>query len=97
MAKKIDRENGEITEDEFYDSYIPMNTGQDEGHIYFETYGEDLVKVKKAIPNNNVWTVLDCDGKMIVSSGAWFVNRMNYIITEKPWTGEPGDIWVDFE
>ena len=95
----IDKENGEISEDEFYDTYVPEDREDiDPGYIYFETYGDDLEKVKKHIPLNRVWTVMDGDGKdLIVSSGAWFVNRLNYIITDKPWTGNPGDIWVTFD
>jgi hypothetical protein len=36
-----------------------------------------------------VWTVLDCDGALVVGSGFHYVNRVGYIITEVP--VPPGD------
>lgn len=32
------------------------------------------------------WTVLDCDGRLYVSAGFRFVNRIGYLRTEIPWT-----------
>lgn len=55
--------------------------------LMFETFGEELSQVTAA-PTENVWTVLDCDGEMVVSSGLHFVNRMGYFICEVPYTGE---------
>lgn len=54
-----------------------------------ETYGPELELVKQTDPRH-VWTVLDDDnGDLVVCAGFHFVNRVNYIITKKPW--ETGD------
>jgi hypothetical protein len=53
----------------------------------FEISGEELEFVKKQNPKT-IWTVLDCDGKIILQAGYHFVNRLNYLITEKKWTDE---------
>lgn len=47
----------------------------------FETYRPDLDFVR-AQPQKNVWTVLDCDGKLIVADGYHLVNRLGYYVTE---------------
>lgn len=36
-------------------------------------------------PAELVWTVLDCDGSLILSPGYRFVNRFAYVVCEKPW------------
>ena len=64
------------------DDYIPVY--REEGSIAFETYGEDLDFVRSQ-KNNHIWTLLDND-KLV--AGYHFVNRVNYIITIKPWTDE---------
>jgi len=66
----------------FEKKYLPISNG--EGSILLETYGEDLEKVRKA-DSGKVWTLLDCDGVLFVASGFHFVNRLNYILTAKPW------------
>lgn len=35
-----------------------------------------------------VWTIIDCDGKLTVSPGFRFVNRIDYVLCEVPWTDE---------
>lgn len=59
------------------------------GHaLMFETYGDELAYVK-AQPRNHVWTLLDCDGELVICAGYHFVNRIGYFITEVPWvTGD---------
>jgi len=51
-------------------------------------YGNDADTdaVDAAFKNNTlkVWTMLDCEGKTIILQGLHFVNRMAYIVTEKP-------------
>jgi hypothetical protein len=79
-----------ITEAEFFDTYKPVTnpfvrTGAWNGCM-LETYGLELAHVQEvlAATPNKVWTVLDCDGALIASSGYHHVNRMGYIITEVP-------------
>lgn len=37
---------------------------------------------------NLVWTIVDCDGKLLVSPGFHVVNRIDYVLCEVPWTDE---------
>lgn len=32
-----------------------------------------------------VWTIVDCDGKLYVSPGFRFVNRIDYVLAQVPW------------
>ena len=79
-----------ISEAEFFDTYKPVPNPFIRHAAWngsmLEPYGNELAHVQemlKAEPNK-VWTVLDCDGALIVSSGYHHVNRMGYIITEVP-------------
>jgi hypothetical protein len=64
----------------------------------FETFGEDHAKVREACDQNpgHIWTLLDCDGSMVVANGMHFVNRMGYFICEVPYTGKDCE-FVDSE
>ena len=56
-----------------------------EGNVLFETFGDDLDRVKQ-YPDNMVWTVIDGGGvNLIIVAGMRFVNRLNYVVTKKPW------------
>jgi hypothetical protein len=35
-----------------------------------------------------VWTIVDCDGKLYVSPGFRFVNRVDYVLCRNPWTDD---------
>jgi hypothetical protein len=80
-----------LSVEEFENQFTPItnkviggtNTNMDELYTMFETYGPDLEFIKKQ-PNNKIWTMLDCDGNMVLVSGYHFVNRMYYMITEQP-------------
>jgi len=32
------------------------------------------------------WTVIDCDGRLYLSAGFRYVNRLAYVRCERPWT-----------
>lgn len=51
--------------------------------LLFETYGDEIAFIIGQ-PQNTVWTLLDCDGKLILGSGFHVVNRMGYVVTEVP-------------
>lgn len=80
----------EINDDVFFETYKPKknpfnpDAGWDGSML--ETYGEELEHVLDAYRTapGTVWTVLDCDGAMIVGNGYHHVNRLGYIITEVP-------------
>jgi hypothetical protein len=79
-----------ISEAEFFEKYKPVTNpfvrNASWNGSMLETYGLELAHVQEvlAVTPNKVWTVLDCDGALIVSSGYHHVNRMGYIITEVP-------------
>lgn len=88
-----------MTYEEWEEHYKPItnrvvggtNTDMDEDYCIFETFDEDLAFVKAQHPDK-IWTVLDCDGAMVISSGYHHVNRMYYIITE---VARPSDVYVE--
>lgn len=79
-----------ISDDDFYRLYKPVKNpfvrfGAWDGCM-LETFGLELEHVREtlAVDPNKVWTVLDCDGELILSSGYHHVNRMGYVLTEIP-------------
>ena len=69
-------ECGSLPYDEWVSEYEP-------GEM-LETYGDDYEKVMAMYEEepNRIWTLLDCDGKLIIGSGWHWVNRMGYYITK---------------
>jgi hypothetical protein len=61
------------------------DTGEDT--IHFETYGEEVEFVKSQDPNH-IWTEVDGDSGTYIVAGYHFVNRIQYYVTEKPWSDE---------
>ena len=58
----------------------------------FETYGKELEFVNSLAGTNRVLTIVDGDGdKLEISTGYHFVNRVGYLITEKPYEF---DFWL---
>lgn len=63
----------------------------------FETFGPELDAVRAADPAC-VWTLVssDDDDGLYLLTGCHFVNRLGYLITERPWQGDGQfDIHVD--
>lgn len=86
-----------LTEDNFDELYVPIQNHLVEdasfGGAMFETYGEELDFVFSVSLEDNtrktVWTIIETDGEMYCVAGFHLVNRIGFIITEKPWeTGE---------
>ena len=78
-----------ITESAFWEIYKPIKNFLVEGASFddcmFETFGEELEVVKKAVTIQKVWTILDVEGELQISPGFSLVNRIGYLITERPW------------
>lgn len=82
----------------WWDKYVPTGTptegsggpNMDDEQRMFETYGKDLDTIYKAYEEKpeHVWTLVECEGKMYISAGYHWVNRMGYYLTEKPWTAK---------
>ena len=71
-----------------FESYEPIENHLDDNASFdcclFETYGPELAFVE-AQPDENVWTLLDCDGYEVIATGRHRVNRIGYLVTKKPW------------
>lgn len=74
---------------EFRPQANPMSSPSSMDGLMFETFGEEYEFVKRTFANDplRVWTVLDPmtrSGAWYVVEGLHFVNRVGYLITEKP-------------
>lgn len=84
--------------DTWFDRFNPIENETGDSGIFvddkcymFETYGDDLEKVKAANPEC-IWTVVEVEddeddeesGGYVIVDGFHHVNRQGYIITEKP-------------
>ena len=82
----------QLTEDEFFEKYKPVANHLAEdagwGGVMFETYGEELdyvLSIANSEDSRRVWTIVDGDnGQTVIGDGYHLVNRIGYIITEKP-------------
>lgn len=90
MTTTTSSEDKIISEEAFYETYKPVKNPFNKDAPWdgsmLETYGRELEHVKKVLETapDTVWTVLDCDGPLVVGSGFHHVNRVGYIITEVP-------------
>jgi len=55
--------------------------------VMFETYGQELDYVRQQDPHH-IWTYCEEDDVLFLSQGYHLVNRIGYVITELPYTGE---------
>lgn len=59
----------------------------DDDLLHFETYGEEVEFVRAQDPKT-IWTEVDGDSGTYILAGFHFVNRIQYYVTEEPWTDE---------
>jgi hypothetical protein len=71
-----------MTFDEWVEKYKPVLDAEGSPRA-FDTTGPDYDEVIP-YPANQVWTRVDCDGSMPITSGWHFVNRDAYFLTEVP-------------
>ncbi len=76
-----------MTFNRWMDVYKPIESSPQ--NIFFETWQEETDRIKKICmergwDNSHIWTLLDEDGKTWITNGVRWVNRLNYIVTEKP-------------
>lgn len=82
-----------VSFDEWRDAHRPVlnNIRKDAPFdgLMFETFGPELDAVRAANPAC-VWTLVssDDDDGLYLLSGCHFVNRMGYLVTERPWAGD---------
>jgi hypothetical protein len=84
-----------ITTEEELELLIPIKNHLDDNASFdgcmFETFGEELDFVR-AQDNNRIWTYQEGDNSLFLSNGYHLVNRLGYLITEKPYLGADTEI-----
>lgn len=78
--------------DAFKAEFKPVSNPNTDGapfdNCMFETYGIENQSVEQFYSNNpnQVFTLIEAEGKSFISSGHHIVNRLGYFITEVPFT-----------
>jgi hypothetical protein len=83
-----------LTEAEFYERFNPIKN-----HFYtnpedcsfngcmFETYGKELLYILRTIQKvsnkKQIWTIIDSEGKLYITSGYHHVDRFGYMLTKE--------------
>jgi hypothetical protein len=80
-------------EDTFYEYFKPIRHARTMRDIWgghgLETYGEDIEIVRRHDPDF-VWTIVDGEsGSQWITAGFHYVNRICYLISEKPHNSIP--------
>jgi hypothetical protein len=83
--------SGRVSYAKWEERFVPKNnpffeTTTGANDVMLETYGIELEYVKKVYGENPacVWTLVDVDGKLYITPGYHYVNRVGYFITELP-------------
>jgi molybdopterin converting factor small subunit len=84
----------QIKYDEWFARYRP-HTNKSGDIIYYETFGRDLDKVERHSPYKQVWTLIDAEGELLITSGTLFANRVNYIICDVPYELSDEDDFIE--
>lgn len=74
----------------------PFNPNAPFNGMMFETFGPEFDHVL-AMQDARVWTIVEGDDDaLLLISGRHFVNRLGYLLTEKPWDGiNPIEITIE--
>lgn len=89
-----------ISESDFMAIYNPI-VHENEGDYLLQTLEDAMAFANsRGFDVFHVWTIVDAgcdeDGNLYASPGAHLVNRLGYIVTEKPWeTGLEDAIWFE--
>jgi hypothetical protein len=85
-----------MTFDEWKEKYVPVirKSEQEPDNFLFETYGDDL-DVLRQYKQGHIWTLINGSGSsMFIIPGIRWIDRLNYIITETPWTDDDKNIII---
>ena len=84
----------------FAEKYKPkknhLNGYDYENNFGFETYGAEVEYVKEQ-NNNYIWTRIQGDLCDLIVAGYAYVNRLEYYVTEIPWTDEDEYVLLSVE
>jgi hypothetical protein len=88
-----------MTHEEWEEEYVPVKNHLDDNASFdgcmFETYDEEFVHVLRNADDKKVWTYVEGDEGLYLIPGLHFVNRLGYLITEKPYTDETIEVKLD--
>jgi len=88
-----------MTHEEWEEEYVPVKNHLDDNASFdgcmFETYAEEFVHVLRNADDKKVWTYVEGDEGLYLIPGLHFVNRLGYLITEKPYTDETIEVKLD--
>lgn len=88
-----------MTHEEWEEEYVPVKNHLDDNASFdgcmFETYDEEFVEVLRNADDKRVWTYVEGDEGLYIIPGLHFVNRLGYLITEKPYTDETIEVKLD--
>lgn len=89
-----------ISESDFMAIYNPIEH-KSEGDFLLQSFDEAVAFAESmGLTVSHVWTILESgcgdDDNLYASAGAHLVNRIGFIVTEKPWeTGIEDAIWFE--
>ena len=83
-------------EEKYKPEYNHINGNADEYNHSFETYGAELEYVKSK-DDKHIWTRVQGDMSDLIVAGYHLVNRLEYYVTEVPWTDEDEYVLLSME
>lgn len=92
-------QNNTISEDSFMYDFCPLDLSRDGDKIEPSLEQTKKIMAEKGLSDSHIWTLVDDgEGGLYASAGAHFVNRVGFLVTEKPWvTGDEIAVWYEVE
>lgn len=82
-----------ISENTFVAVYCPIEAPEQIIHSLGQA---NALVNERGLSNKHVWTVLEAGDCLYASAGLHYVNRVGYLVTEKPWeTGMEEAVWYE--
>jgi hypothetical protein len=70
-----------LSYDAWFDTYKPVLSSFGDVKDYDYDEARNLAR---SVHSNRLWTLLDCDGQLVIANGWHYVNRLGYHMTELP-------------
>jgi hypothetical protein len=92
-------QNNTISEDSFMDDFCPFDMSSDGDQVEPSLEQTKKIMAEKGLSDSHIWTLVDDgEGSLYASAGVHFVNRVGFLVTEKPWvTGDEIAVWYEVE
>lgn len=90
-----------ISEEDFEEQFLPIKNHLDDNASFngcmYETYGKELDFVfELSKTTKRVWTIIEGDKNTLYCvAGFHLVNRLGFLITEKPWESGLEEVKID--